>query len=67
MNVKVNGKICTFDGPVTIHGVLEYFKITASKGVAVAVNHSVVPKTEFEKKALEEGDEIEIIRAVQGG
>lgn len=37
------------------------------KGMAVAVNDSVVPKEEWKEHKLEEHDRIEIIRATQGG
>jgi sulfur carrier protein len=36
-------------------------------GVAVALNGQVVRKTEQAATTLHEGDEVEIIRAVQGG
>lgn len=36
-------------------------------GVAVALNGIVVRRGEWENAALKESDEIEIIRAVQGG
>ncbi len=36
-------------------------------GVAIARNQSVVRRGEWEQVQLEDGDKIEIIRAVQGG
>ncbi|HEY0075012.1 MAG TPA: sulfur carrier protein ThiS, partial [Abditibacteriaceae bacterium] len=36
-------------------------------GVAVALNGDVVRRGEWESTALKDNDEIEIIRAVQGG
>lgn len=38
-----------------------------SKGVAVAVNDTVIPKSRWKTTALNPGDSIEIIHAVQGG
>ncbi len=35
--------------------------------VAVAVNREVVPRSEFPKRALGNGDRVEILRAVGGG
>ena len=67
MTLKVNGKIVKLDSPITIQRLLEHFQVTQSKGIAVAVNYSVVPRAQFEKKELKEGDAVEIIRAVQGG
>ena len=36
-------------------------------GVAVALNGAVVRRTEHNDTPLQEGDEVEVIRAVQGG
>ncbi|HRH12158.1 MAG TPA: sulfur carrier protein ThiS [Bacteroidia bacterium] len=38
-----------------------------TKGTAVAVNDSVVPKTEWDKFELKENDKVIIIKATQGG
>jgi sulfur carrier protein len=36
-------------------------------GVAVAVNASVVPRSQWSGRALTEGDDVELVTAVQGG
>jgi sulfur carrier protein len=36
-------------------------------GVAVAVNDDVVPKSQWARTALADGDSVEILTAVQGG
>jgi sulfur carrier protein len=38
-----------------------------ARGVAVAVDGEVVPRAEWDARRLAEGDEIEVVRAVQGG
>ncbi len=38
-----------------------------AKGVAAAVNEKVAPKSRWHETPLAEGDQVEIIRAVQGG
>ena len=38
-----------------------------AKGVAVAINGTVVPRGEWPSTRLGTGDEIEVIHAVQGG
>ncbi|MDK1475571.1 sulfur carrier protein ThiS [Streptomyces sp. 549] len=40
---------------------------SASSGVAVAVNESVVPRGSWAATPLGEGDRVEILTAVQGG
>jgi sulfur carrier protein len=38
-----------------------------NKGIAVAVNGEVVPRSEWDGHRLHAGDEVEIVGAVQGG
>jgi sulfur carrier protein len=67
MKLKVNGKLYDLEGVRTVAQILEHFEIRQPSGIAVALNLSVVKKSEFEKQEIKDGDEIEIIRAVQGG
>lgn len=39
----------------------------AERGVAVAVEGEVIPRTEWEDRLLAEGEAIEVVHAVQGG
>ena len=39
----------------------------APRGVAVAVNDEVVPRTQWASRRLNAGDTVEIVRATQGG
>ncbi|MBL1106059.1 sulfur carrier protein ThiS [Streptomyces sp. 5-8] len=39
----------------------------APRGVAAAVNETVVPRTQWATTALAEGDRVEVLTAVQGG
>ncbi len=36
-------------------------------GVAVAVNSAVIPRSEWSGRVLSEGDDVELVTAVQGG
>ena len=38
-----------------------------ARGVAVAVDGEVVPRGEWERTSLREGQHVEVLRAVQGG
>jgi sulfur carrier protein len=38
-----------------------------AKGIAVAVNGQVVPRSTWSEKKLQTGDDVEIVGAVQGG
>ena len=39
----------------------------AGRGVAVAVDAEVVPRTQWETHTLQDGARIEVLRAIQGG
>ena len=39
----------------------------ARRGVAVAVDAEVVPRTQWERRELHEGERVEVLRAIQGG
>jgi len=68
MELRVNGLEEQCDDGSTVATLLT--SRTASKstnGIAVAVNDEVVPRSEWEVKSLSDGDNIEIIHAVQGG
>jgi sulfur carrier protein len=46
---------------------MDTLKLVEIKGVAVALNSSVISKNEWQAKNLIQGDRILIIRATQGG
>jgi sulfur carrier protein len=65
--LKVNGRIEALHSP-TIAALLAERGITAeSRGVAVAHNGAVVPRTCWAEVPLAADDEIEIIKAMSGG
>lgn len=67
MRALVNGDEMEIESSTTIAALVQ--EITGSpeqRGVAVARNGEVVPRAEW-IAAVEEGDEIEIVKAVQGG
>lgn len=51
----------------TLLQLLEADGLTNKRGMAVAVNNQVVPKTSWESFALKENDKILVIQASQGG
>jgi sulfur carrier protein len=67
MNVLLNNKDCSIEINSVLVKALEQNGITNQKGIAVAVNNAVVPKSEWQNKILNENDKITIIRATQGG
>jgi sulfur carrier protein len=68
VELKVNGEAKTFEEGATLADLMDRLGFERDvRGVAVAVNDSVVPQPGWDKKALSDGDSIEIIHAVQGG
>ena len=67
MRLTVNGR--SSDGFVRDLSVRELVEtITeARRGVAVAVNGEVVPRSTWASKRLGEGDSVEVLTAAQGG
>ena len=66
VEITVNGKKQNHDAPLTVCGLLQALGINP-RLVIVERNLTIVPRTEMEIEALQEGDTIEIIRFVGGG
>ena len=64
--VTVNGKPRELDAPMAVPALLETLDISARR-VAVAVNGEVVPRSEWPRATVGDGDVVEIVRAVGGG
>ena len=66
MKILVSGIEREFAEQLNVASLLERDSIEAS-GIAVAVNDFVVRKALWHERALQDGDKVEIVRAVQGG
>ncbi|CAL1521217.1 sulfur carrier protein ThiS [Chitinophaga sp. MM2321] len=67
MEVLVNNKLYAVQHGITIAALLQFIQLPAQKGIAVAVNNQVIPKTSWDHRPLSAADSITIIRATQGG
>ena len=68
MKVTLNGKITALEGQCSLTEILRQAAVPLDQGgVAVAVNDRVVARASWDEIALNEGDRIEVIHAVQGG
>ncbi|MFY0252939.1 sulfur carrier protein ThiS [Chitinophaga sp. 30R24] len=67
MEIHVNNKLYAVQPGTTIAALLQFIQLPAQKGIAVAVNNQVIPKSAWEKQSLSTADNITIIRATQGG
>jgi len=65
--IRINGADRTLTAG-TVARLLEQLEYGGDRrGIAVAVNGQVVPRSAWEERKLQAGDEIEIVGAVQGG
>ena len=66
MEVTVNGEKRSYDGPMTLLGVVESLGLRPGS-VAVERNLVIVPRKGMDREMIRDGDAIEIMRLVGGG
>jgi len=66
MRIRLNGKPHDVTAPLSVAELLQELDL-AETAMAVAVNRTVVRKADRQMTRLQEGDEVEVIRAVAGG
>ncbi|GHB43445.1 sulfur carrier protein [Streptomyces umbrinus] len=66
MSIFVNGERRQL-APDTALDTLVAALTAAPSGVAAALNETVVPRAQWSKTLLSEGDRVEVLTAVQGG
>jgi sulfur carrier protein len=68
MTITVNGEPRTLPNGTTVAELLDALDLAAGRrGVAVAVDAEVVPRTEWERTEVAEGARVEVLAAIQGG
>jgi len=68
MIVHVNGERTELRAGATVATVMERLGAKQQgRGVAVAVGAEVVPRDEWERRPLANGEQVEIVTAIQGG
>jgi len=66
MNVIVNGQPVELSDGATTAAAVQVLT-SAPSGIAVAVNGEVVRRGDWESTPLADGDQVEVLTAVQGG
>lgn len=66
MNVKFNGNELV-NAPANLFKLLEQKELANKNGIAVAINNSIVPRTNWKVKELKENDSVVVITATAGG
>jgi sulfur carrier protein len=68
VRVVLNGADAELAAGATVQAAIDMLELpAAARGVAVAVDAAVVPRTEWETHELTEGARVEVLRAIQGG
>jgi len=67
MKIKINGKEHVIQPDSSLLDLLVNLNLQAEKGIAVALNQQIIPKSKFEEIRVSENNNITIIRATQGG
>lgn len=66
ITVTINGKERALDKPVNLADYIESLQVN-TRFIAVAHNGEVLPRGEYGAVTLNDGDRVEIVRAVGGG
>ena len=69
MKVELNGERVELSPEATVDEALVRLGAAADerRGIAVAVDGEVVPRSEWDARELSEGQRVEVVGAIQGG
>ena len=67
MRVELNGEPTALPDGASVAAAIEASGAATRRGVAVAVDGEVVPRSEWDATRLHEGEKIEVLAAIQGG
>jgi len=67
VQVTINRESFMLPETGTLADVLSLLEIRQPDGIAIAVNDTVIPKSEWEQYRLQSADKVFVIRATQGG
>jgi thiamine biosynthesis protein ThiS len=66
MQLRINGEDKTFEAPLTLASLIANMGFKSDR-VAVELNRDIVPRHQWDKTTLSEGDRLEIVHFVGGG
>ena len=67
MEIKLNNETKIFPDHCSVQQLIDDVMPEKQKGIAIAVNSSVITKSNWQKHFLKTNDEVLIIKASQGG
>jgi sulfur carrier protein len=67
MRIELNGRAVEIAHEATVADAVAASAAETRRGVAVAVEGEVVPRSEWDTTPLRDGQQVEVLHAVQGG
>ncbi|MGM9476460.1 sulfur carrier protein ThiS [Pedobacter sp. GSP4] len=67
MEVTINNQPYLLDEASSIELMLAKVSVAETTGLAIAVNQTIIPKSGWSTHPLQQGDQIILIKATQGG
>jgi sulfur carrier protein len=67
VRIELNGRRVDFEDRATVADAVAASGAAERRGVAVAVEGEVVPRSEWDATRLREGQQVDVLHAVQGG
>ncbi len=65
--IRLNGETRTLEGTTSVAELVATLVEESNEGVAVALNGEIVIRRRWSETEVRDGDDVEIVRAVQGG
>ncbi len=66
INVILNGEACEVPLEIKLDHLLELFSLPSQR-IAIELNKSVIPRTDWPQTIINDGDKIEVVHFVGGG
>jgi sulfur carrier protein len=67
MEITFNNRKLEIEEQTSVQKALNLWLCDKQQGIAVAVNDTIVPRSQWEDHVLQTGDNILVIKATQGG
>jgi sulfur carrier protein len=67
VTILLNGQPRKLRGETSVAAVVALLGVDARRGVAVALDGEVVPRSKWETTRVRDGQAVEVLQAVQGG
>ncbi|WAM35227.1 sulfur carrier protein ThiS [Caldicellulosiruptor acetigenus] len=67
MKIKANGNEVQIEREMTIFEMLDALNVSMKEYVTVQLNGQIIPRSEYDKVTVKEGDEVEFLYFMGGG